>query len=206
MQIKYKTTTKKFGNQKGIVLPIVLIFLLIMMILGLTSIRNVTLEEKMAGNSSYQQIAFHAAEQALRECERDVMDPAKPKYFGDQIALGMNEVPKITDGNLVTTEGTYWDPSSALNKWGSSYRYDVENKVNRYNKIVTLTGSANGVVTAKCMVERLEASKTKQPGTLAHCPFRVTARVDDAARSSGIAVMLQSYLIAPLNSKNVCSS
>ncbi len=50
-------------------LPIVLIFLVVMMLLGVTVIRNVTLGEKMAGNLRNQQLAFQAAEKALRYCE-----------------------------------------------------------------------------------------------------------------------------------------
>jgi type IV pilus assembly protein PilX len=59
-------------KQDGIALPIVLIFLVIMLVLGVTAIRNVTLGEKMAGNQRNQQLAFQAAEKALRYCENAV--------------------------------------------------------------------------------------------------------------------------------------
>ena len=58
--------------QAGIALPIVLIFLVVMLLLGATAIRNVTLGEKMAGNQRNQQLAFQAAENALRYCENAV--------------------------------------------------------------------------------------------------------------------------------------
>ena len=55
--------------QSGIALPMVLIFLVIMMVISATSVRNGILEEKMASNARSQQLAFQAAEQALRYCE-----------------------------------------------------------------------------------------------------------------------------------------
>ena len=58
--------------QSGIALPVVLIFLVVMLLLGATAIRNVTLGEKMAGNQRNQQLAFQAAESALRYCENAV--------------------------------------------------------------------------------------------------------------------------------------
>lgn len=67
----HQQTTNSRARQNGIVLPVVLIILVIMMLLGVTVIRNVTLEEKMAGNSRDQQLAFQAAEEALRFCENE---------------------------------------------------------------------------------------------------------------------------------------
>lgn len=58
--------------ERGIALPVVLIFLVVMMLLGVTTIRNVTLGEKMAGNQRNHQLAFQAAEKALRYCENAV--------------------------------------------------------------------------------------------------------------------------------------
>ena len=72
--------------QSGIVLPIVLIFLVVMTLIGITAIRNVTLEERMAGNSRDQQLAFQAAEEALRFCERQILDKdIEEKYYGDAL-------------------------------------------------------------------------------------------------------------------------
>lgn len=204
-------------DQAGIVLPVVLIFLVIMTILGITAIRNVTLEERMAGNSAYQQLAFQAAEMALRDCERDILDkdPARIKFYKGQYIqtpgnmLSMGEVPAA---------GTYWNPASANNKWGAGFVWDGAAPVSAtafYTKAVPLPMSlyqnradvANTFITARCMVEQLRPTPSRQQGVPPHCPFRVTARVDDArdANVSGIAVLLQSNLIAPYASKNVCS-
>ncbi len=71
--INYKKIKYLPFAQTGIALPVVLFFVVIMMLLGATVIRNVTLGEKMAGNTRSQELAFQAAEQALRYCESAMM-------------------------------------------------------------------------------------------------------------------------------------
>jgi len=56
-------------KQSGAVLAISLIMLLLMTIIGVTSISTTSLEERMAGNSRDRHVAFEAAEVALIEAE-----------------------------------------------------------------------------------------------------------------------------------------
>jgi len=56
-------------NQSGIVLIIGLIMLLLLTIIAITAMRVTSLEERMAGNLQNQNIAFQAAESALRDAE-----------------------------------------------------------------------------------------------------------------------------------------
>lgn len=55
--------------QRGAVLVVSLIILLIMTIIGVSSMKNTTLEERMAGNLRDQNLAFQSAEAALIEGE-----------------------------------------------------------------------------------------------------------------------------------------
>lgn len=59
-------------KQQGFVLVVSLIFLVIMTVLAVTSIQRATLDEKVSGNLRAQNIAFQAAESALRFCQRDL--------------------------------------------------------------------------------------------------------------------------------------
>ena len=59
-------------NQKGIVLVICLILLLVTTLLGVTAMSTTSLEERMSQNERDRQTAFQAAEAALREGERYV--------------------------------------------------------------------------------------------------------------------------------------
>ena len=173
--------TRRKSAQSGIVLPVVLIFLVLMMLLGVTAIRNVTLEEKMAGNSRYQQIAFQAGEIALRSCEADILSKSTGKFFDTQTTIALDGAANWSLGNT---------------NWGSG--------ATTFTKTVTLPSAPySGLMTARCMVERLKPTTPKQPGSPPHCPFRVTARVDDSS-GAGTAVLLQSYMIAPLSSGRTC--
>ena len=58
--------------QQGASLVIALLFLIVLTILGLVSVRSSTVQERMAGNDRDRAIAFEAAEAALRDAELDV--------------------------------------------------------------------------------------------------------------------------------------
>lgn len=57
------------ARQRGITLIVSMIMLLVLTIMGLSSIRDTSLEEKMAGNLRNSNVAFQAAESALRGAE-----------------------------------------------------------------------------------------------------------------------------------------
>ncbi|MEW5886443.1 MAG: PilX N-terminal domain-containing pilus assembly protein [Pseudomonadota bacterium] len=56
-------------TQSGMVLLMALVMLLLVTLLGVTSVRMLTVEERMAANSFDRNLAFQAAETALREGE-----------------------------------------------------------------------------------------------------------------------------------------
>jgi type IV pilus assembly protein PilX len=61
------------GNQKGVALFMSLVMLLILTILGLSSVQTTTLQERMSRNSRDSNLAFQAAESALRDGE-DILE------------------------------------------------------------------------------------------------------------------------------------
>lgn len=65
----YTKTTPVAHRQRGAVLMMSLAVLLILTLIGLTSLNTTALEEKMAGNMADKNVAFHAAETALRAAE-----------------------------------------------------------------------------------------------------------------------------------------
>lgn len=71
-------------SQRGVALLVSLIFLLLMTMLGISSMRGTVLEERMAGNWRDQNIALQAAEAALRAAETSfetVVNPPIPLVF-----------------------------------------------------------------------------------------------------------------------------
>ena len=60
------------SQQKGAVLIVALLFLVILTILGITAMSGTTMEERMSGNSRDINVALQAAEAALRDARRDI--------------------------------------------------------------------------------------------------------------------------------------
>ncbi len=84
---------------QGFSLVMVLIFLVLLTILGITAMQTSTLEERMAGNLRDENLAFQAAESALREAE-DFLSGVTLPSFGAVTA---------------TTPGLY---NTVTNPWG----------------------------------------------------------------------------------------
>ncbi len=59
-------TGHRYSRQKGAVLLVSLIFLILLTIIGVTAMQTTTLQERMAGNTRDLNLAFQASEAALR--------------------------------------------------------------------------------------------------------------------------------------------
>jgi type IV pilus assembly protein PilX len=59
------------SSQRGVTLIVSLIFLAILMLLGVIVAQNSSMEERMAGNTRDRDLAFQAAEAALKDAEAD---------------------------------------------------------------------------------------------------------------------------------------
>jgi len=68
------------NRQKGVVLVVSLIMLLLLTIIGLTGTQVTSLEEKMTGNSRNQNLAFQSAESALRAGEAVLTQAVLPVF------------------------------------------------------------------------------------------------------------------------------
>jgi type IV pilus assembly protein PilX len=84
------------ARERGAVLIVALLFLVILTMLGVTAMSSTTMEERMAGNTRDSNLALEAAEAALRDAVRDIYGAAyvgvnsraggvKPSFFGDAV-------------------------------------------------------------------------------------------------------------------------
>lgn len=71
-----------YRRQHGLVLLVGLLLLLVMTLTGLAAARSSLIELQIAGNISDSQVAFQAAEGALREAERLLQAPVLPPFVG----------------------------------------------------------------------------------------------------------------------------
>jgi type IV pilus assembly protein PilX len=101
------------SDERGFVLLTAVIFLLVLTILSLSSMSTTILEEKMTGSYRDRQLAFEAAEAALRDGERDVFGSLRISGASSFVAgCGDNasSTPSELDANAglcaVETDGT----------------------------------------------------------------------------------------------------
>lgn len=57
------------SRQRGVVLVVSLMILLVMTVIGITAMQSSSLEERMAGNTKDHNLAFQATESAIRDAE-----------------------------------------------------------------------------------------------------------------------------------------
>ena len=75
------------GKQQGAVLVVSLIMLLVVTLIGVGSIRDTVLEERMAGNTRDRNVAFQSAESGLREAELLIEQISSLGNFGNSAGL-----------------------------------------------------------------------------------------------------------------------
>lgn len=67
-------STHSIKNQQGVILVVALIMLLVMTIVGITTMNNATLQERMAGNNRQLSVARLSAQAALKRAELYLRD------------------------------------------------------------------------------------------------------------------------------------
>ena len=107
-------------NQKGAVLAISLIILLLMTIIGVSAMRSTTLQEKMAGNLRDYNLAFQSAESALRDAETYIFGNS-PSFLdsctgGFCLPADSNSTPRWKMKN--TSNISYWNDNTKTRSYG----------------------------------------------------------------------------------------
>jgi type IV pilus assembly protein PilX len=190
-------------RQEGAILVIALLFLVLLTIIGISSIAGVTLEEKMAGNLRDQNVAFQAAESALRDAEIDL-----EANIGGSGPLGSHRDPMYISVNFATdctgafTGGACLHPATPAGTWQtevvstSGWSWTSTSKTveyGRYTGAAALTGVANQ---PRYVIEYLaEKDDTSTTPTTRH--FRITARGWGASDTT--TVTLQSVYRMQMN-------
>lgn len=88
-------------HQKGVVLLVSLLFLLLLTLLGVSSMQNATLQEKMAGSVTNRNVTFQGAESALRQGESRIISPG----FQLAVCTPLANCAPPTDSLTVTEAG-----------------------------------------------------------------------------------------------------
>jgi len=94
-------------TQRGMALLVSLVFLLLLTLIGLSSMQNATLQEKMAGSVSLRNHSFQGAEAALRVGESAVQLDSYSLPVCSQCAPPA-EATSITAAGLNSSSGVTW--------------------------------------------------------------------------------------------------
>jgi type IV pilus assembly protein PilX len=178
---------KSVIKQKGAVLIVSLVLLLIMTLLGLSSMNNTILEERMAGNLRNSNLAFQSAESALRAAEDVIFSWNSETEPGGLTGFySKNDAPADPD----TSNGYPWWHDWTEQNW-------IDNAAT-YSGTLKHKHSGATLEAPRYVIEQLgaEVSNNRVMGTQssgshdAFWPYRITARgVGGDGRS---VVMLQS--------------
>jgi type IV pilus assembly protein PilX len=114
-------------HQQGAVLAISLIILLLMTIIGVSAMQSTTLQEKMAGNLRDSNLAFQAAETALRDAENYLFNTVSLPSFSSTCTSGSssglclpaapNDTPQWKKKNASNV--TYWNDDTKTRRYGT---------------------------------------------------------------------------------------
>ena len=99
-----------YYTQRGMALLVRLVFLLLLTLIGLSSMQSATLQEKMAGSVALRNQSFQSAEGALRVGESTVQRDsyALPVCSGIIQCAPPSESSSITAAGFNTTSGVTW--------------------------------------------------------------------------------------------------
>ena len=99
-----------YYTQRGMALLVSLVFLLLLTLIGLSSMQSATLQEKMAGSVALRNQSFQSAEAALRVGESTVQRDsyALPDCSGIIQCAPPSESSSITTAGFNATSGVTW--------------------------------------------------------------------------------------------------
>lgn len=159
-------------TQRGVTLVVSLLFLLLLTILGVTSMSTGTLQEKMAGNTRDLDIATQAAESALRYAEEwFARNYAPPATLPQALGAGNGIWPANTVGPTQIDDPNWWAANGRL------YMDDSAKQI------------SEAAEDPRFVIERMES--VKADGKVTYIYYRITAR--GVGASDTTQAVLQSY-------------
>jgi len=181
--------TTRFSSQHGSALITALSILLVLTVLGVSAMSTSALQERMAGTARDAEVAFEAAEAALRAAETYLQNSYDASDFdntggtGGRYAMYASSAPdRWKDETNWTTSGKHAVYSTYSGNVGSNYPLFI---IERVNATLDSAASESNAMEASTYSNR-ETEITGNVGV-----FQITAR--GYGLSSNSRVMLQSY-------------
>lgn len=114
-------------HQRGAILVVSLIMLLVMTLIGVTAMQNTIMEQRMAGNTRDLNLAFQAAEAALRTGETELEAAKLPDFDGTTTGYYKANDTAISNPQVWEDPGTVWKTyNGSLDGVASPPEYVIE--------------------------------------------------------------------------------
>jgi type IV pilus assembly protein PilX len=173
------------NRQSGVVLIVSMIMLVILMLIATTGMQVNSMEEKMAGNMRDKDLAFQAAESALRAAESSLDPPATlPTFsvsgtngFYDLSVVSSSPIDIKSDDSLKSD--SFWRTGTNTDSTSTDTSTTVAKS--------TINSLGNEIEAPQYIIEKLPAL----PSCTSQCqPYRITVRATGGSKNS--VVILQS--------------
>ena len=102
-----QSSYSSFKKQRGVVLIMSLTILMVLTLIGVSAMKTSALQERMSGNARDYQIAFEAAEIALRAGEDYIGTITLTTDFSSTGTNGKFQARAVTDGDAWSTESNW---------------------------------------------------------------------------------------------------
>jgi len=157
-------------SEQGMVLIVGLVMVLLLSIIALTAIRGSGLQETMAGNMKERNVAFQAAESALRDCEERNLGPKADSPIATCLDGGTGVCNDLdnTPSNSVINNDVYWKAKARVIQVAIPY---IPTQPKCLVEILVNTDPKGSAAAIGGAVGRLGMQKTGSP-----TPYRVSAQ------------------------------
>lgn len=190
------------NSQRGSVLIVSLVFLLILTLVGISAMNMSSLEERMAGNFKDHQMAFQIAEAALVEAEGQVENEGyKMTDFFDDCSVTSDTCFDSTCAKGLCSSGKFPSSADAVSScelgdakpWQNWANWNDTNKFKEQAALVPgAAAKAKYMVEFRCFIVKDPASESPDPKNFVEWSphFRITVLAKGGTEDS--QVMLQS--------------
>lgn len=163
-------------RQRGVVLIVCLVMMVLMTIVGMAGIRVISTQERMVTQAFDRTLSFQAAESALREIERRIETVGRPEPIPSTPCALMGSPNPIMVCGLITTTVPRWK-STTFTDWAPASPNGAGNFEVTPQYFVEYLGD-----TFPCAIDSAVSSTCLR--------YRITARANPSSERS--TVMLQS--------------
>ena len=157
-----------YQKQKGVVLVISLIMLVLLTIIGMTSMQVTGLEEKMSGNNKEHNVAFQAAEITLRNAETYIESLVTLGDFDDTQAGFLSEATADPDYLATATWNTTNSATgTTISGVAKTPRYIIKHvgqQGDSINEGLDITGYGESLAGSAVTIFRVTSSSTGNTG------------------------------------------